>query len=164
MSETEAIKVATLHLDGEAQDWWFHGMVTLGHSTVTTYAEFTKRLMERFDRRDPEQHFVELTRLKQTGSQETYISDFLRVSVMVPDLSAARRIYMYVEGLAEPEPLRGLVKSARPTTLPDAISKTGDLQDVLPRTRTPYPQRQAFQPGEGCEDFASEGESRTSTD
>ena len=46
MSETEAIKVATLHLDGEAQDWWFHGLVTLGHSTVTTYAKFTKRLME----------------------------------------------------------------------------------------------------------------------
>ena len=64
MSETEAIKVATLHLDGEAQDWWFHGMVTLGHSTVTTYVEFTRRLIERFDRRDPEEHFVELTRLK----------------------------------------------------------------------------------------------------
>ena len=71
MSETEAIKVATLHLDGEAQDWWFHGMVTLGHSTVTTYAEFTRRLIERFDWRDPKQHFVELTRLKQTGSLET---------------------------------------------------------------------------------------------
>ena len=94
MSETEAIKVATLHLDGEAQDWWFHGMVTLGHSMVTTYAEFTRRLMERFDRRDPEQHFVELTRLKQTGSPETYIADFLRVSVMVPDLSTTQRIYM----------------------------------------------------------------------
>eukprot|EP00253_Pinus_taeda_P003165 PITA_03165 len=116
MSETEAIKVATLHLDGEAQDWWFHGMVTLRHSTVTTYAEFTKRLMEQFDRRDPEQHFVELTRLKQTGSPETYIADFLRVSVMVPDLSTARRVYM-----------------------------TRDLQDVLPKTQTPYPQRQPFQ-------------------
>jgi len=45
MSEIEAIKVATLHLDGEAQDWWLHGMVTLGHSTVTTYAEFTRRLI-----------------------------------------------------------------------------------------------------------------------
>ena len=102
MSEAEAIKVATLHLDVEAQDWWFHGMVTLGHSTVTTYAEFTRRLMERFDRRDPEQHFVELTRLKQTRSPETYIADFLRVSVMLLDLSMARRVYMYVEGLAEP--------------------------------------------------------------
>ena len=76
MAEMEAIKVATLHLDGEAQDWWFHGMVTLGHSTVTTYAKFTQRLIERFDRRDPEQHFVELTRLKQTGSLETYIANF----------------------------------------------------------------------------------------
>ena len=98
MLETEAIKVATLHLDGEAQDWWFHGMVTLRHSTVTTYAVFTRRLMERFDRRDPEQHFVELTRLKQTGSPETYIADFLRVSVMVPDLSVAQMIHMFVEG------------------------------------------------------------------
>ena len=88
MSEMEAIKVATLHLDGEAQHWWFHGMVTLGHSIVTTYAEFTRRLMEGFDWRDPEQHFVELTRLKQTGSPETYIADFLRVLMMVPDLSA----------------------------------------------------------------------------
>jgi len=144
MSEAEAIKLATLHLDGEAWDWWFHGMVTLGHSTVTTYAEFTRRLMERFDRRDPEQCFAELTRLKHRGSLETYIVNFLRVSVMVPDLSTAQRIYMYVEGLAEP--LQGLVRSTRPTTLQDAISKTRDLQDILPRTQTPYPQRQAFQP------------------
>ena len=139
ISETEAIKVATLHLDGKAQDWWFHGMVTLGHSIVTTYAVFTRRLMERFDRRDLEQHFVELTRLKQTRSPETYIADFLRISMMVPNLSTARRIYIYVEGLAEP--LRGLVRSARPTTLQDAISRTRDLQDVLPKTRTPYPQQ-----------------------
>lgn len=117
-------------------------MVTLGHSMVMTYAEFTKRLMERFYQRDPEQHFVELTRLKQTGSPKTYIADFLRVSVMVSDLSTTRRIYMYVEGLAES--LQGLVRSARPTTLQDAISRTRDLQDVLPRTRTPYPQRQTF--------------------
>ena len=125
MSETEAIKVATIHLDGEAQDWWFHGLVTLRHSTVTTYAEFTGRLIERFNRRDLEQHFVEMTRLKQTGNPETYIADFLRVSVMVPDLSVARRIYMFVEGLTEP--LQGLVRSTRPTTLQDAISRTQDL-------------------------------------
>ena len=111
--------------------------VTLGHSTVTTYAKFTRRLIERFDRRDPEQHFVKLTRLKQTESPKTYIADFLRVSLMVPDLSAARMIYMFVEGLAEP--LRGLVKSTRPATLQDAICRTRDLQDALPMTRTPYP-------------------------
>ena len=115
MLEMEAIKVATLHLDGEAQDWWFHGMVTLGHCKMMAYAEFTSRLMERFDWRDPEQHFVELTRLKQTGSPETYIADFLRVSVMVLDLSAARMVYMFVERLVEP--LQGLFRSTRPATL-----------------------------------------------
>ena len=131
MSETEAIKVATLHLDGEAQDWWFHGLVTLRHSTVRTYVEFTRRVIERFDRRDPEQYFVELTRLKQTGSLETYIADFLRVSMMVLDLSTTRRIYMFAEGLAKP--LRGLGKSTRPTTLHDAISRTWDLQAFQPK-------------------------------
>ena len=49
-----------------------------------------------------------------------------------------------MEGLAEP--LRGLVRSTRPATLEDAISRTRDLQDALPRTRTPYPQRQGSQP------------------
>ena len=101
----------------------------LGHSAVTTYAEFTQRVVERFDRRDPKEHFIELTKLKQTGSPDTYISDFLRLSVMVPDLSAARMIYMFIDGLAEP--LRGLVRSTRPTTLHDAVGRTRDLQDAL---------------------------------
>eukprot|EP00253_Pinus_taeda_P032946 PITA_32946 len=82
-------------------------------------------------------------RLKQTGSPKTYIVDFLRVSVMVPNLSTAWRVYMYADRLVEP--LWGLVRSTRPATLQDAISKTRDLQDVFPRTWTPYPQRQAFQ-------------------
>ena len=30
MTETDAIKLATLHLDGEAHEWWYHGLVTLG--------------------------------------------------------------------------------------------------------------------------------------
>ena len=136
--------MATLHLDGEAQDWWFHGMVTLGHSTVMTYDEFTRILIECFNWRDPEQHFVELTKLKQTGSPEAYIADFLGVSVMVPYLSVTQMIYMFVEGLAEP--LRGLVRSTRPATVEDDIRRTRDLQDAFPRMRTPYPQRQGTQP------------------
>ena len=87
MAETEAIKVATLHLEGEAQDWRFHRMATRGNSGVTTHVEFTQRLVERFDQRDPEEHFVELTKFKQTGRPETYISEFMRLSVTVPNLS-----------------------------------------------------------------------------
>ena len=115
MMEVEAIKVATLDLEGEAHDRWFHGMTTLGHSGVTTYDDFTRRLLERFDWRDSEEHFVELTKLKQTGNPETYISEFLRLSVMVPVLSVPRMIYMFIDGLEEP--LRGLVRSTRPTAL-----------------------------------------------
>jgi hypothetical protein len=53
MTETEAISFATLHLEGEAHEWWYHGLVTLGHSHITSYREFTDRLMDRFDRKDP---------------------------------------------------------------------------------------------------------------
>jgi hypothetical protein len=32
MKEEDAIKLATLHLDGEAHEWWYHGLVTLCHA------------------------------------------------------------------------------------------------------------------------------------
>ena len=53
MTETDAIKLATLHLDREAHEWWYHGLVTLGHNTITSYSDFTQRLMEHFDKKDP---------------------------------------------------------------------------------------------------------------
>ena len=49
VSEAEAIKVVALHLEGEAHDWWFHGLSILGHANVATYADFTRRLVEIFD-------------------------------------------------------------------------------------------------------------------
>jgi hypothetical protein len=36
MIESEAIIFATLHLEGEAHEWWYHGLVTLGHSHITS--------------------------------------------------------------------------------------------------------------------------------
>jgi hypothetical protein len=40
MKNIYAIKLATLHLDGEAHEWWYHGLVTLGHVGITSYLEF----------------------------------------------------------------------------------------------------------------------------
>ena len=57
MTEFEALKYATLHLDGAAHDWWTHGMITLQHNHVTTYQEFVDRLIERFDKKNPEVYF-----------------------------------------------------------------------------------------------------------
>ena len=70
----EAIKIAALHLEGEAHDWWFHGLSKLGHANVTTYSEFTRRVVEIFYRRDLEEPFVSLTKKKQSGNAESYIS------------------------------------------------------------------------------------------
>lgn len=57
MPKEEAIKYVAIHLDGSAHGWWHHGMVTLGHSQITSYKEFTKKLIERFDTRDPKLQF-----------------------------------------------------------------------------------------------------------
>jgi hypothetical protein len=64
----DAIKFATMYLDGKAHDWWYHGLTTLGHNQITSYTEFTQRLIDRFDQGDPELPFRELTQLRQTGS------------------------------------------------------------------------------------------------
>ena len=138
MAETDAIKLATLHLEGEAHDWWYHGMSTLGHAHIVTYVEFKGRLVHRFDRRDPEMSFRDLAQLKQTGSAEAYISDFQRISVMVTDISEARLVMLFTEGLTEP--LRGWVKAYKPTMLQDAVSRARDLQESVPKPKlTPRP-------------------------
>jgi hypothetical protein len=79
MEESEAIKFATLYLMGKAREWWFYGITTLGHGCTTSYQEFTQRLIDRFDKGDPNHHFRELTQLKQTGSAEAFIEEFQRV-------------------------------------------------------------------------------------
>jgi hypothetical protein len=38
--------------------------ISLGHTNITSYLEFTQKLMERFDRKDPEIHFRELAQFK----------------------------------------------------------------------------------------------------
>ena len=90
--EIEAIKIASLHLVGEAHDSWFHSLSTLGHTNVITYSKLTRRLVKRFDRRDPKAPLIWLARLKPSGNPESYISEFLKLFIMVPDLSVARRV------------------------------------------------------------------------
>ena len=76
MQEKDAIKYATLHLDREAHEWWQHGMTTLGDASIISYTKFTQRLIERFDRKDPEIYFCELTQLRQIGNLESYVAEF----------------------------------------------------------------------------------------
>jgi len=60
MSEANAIQFATLHLEGKVHEWWYHGLVMLGHRNITSYEDFTQRRINRFDRKNPDIHFKEL--------------------------------------------------------------------------------------------------------
>lgn len=99
MVEEDSIKFAALHLDGIAHDWWHHGMVTLQHDRIITYQEFGDRLVERFDRWDPELYFRDLTQLEQMGSLESYIGEFQKLSVMVTGILERRLVILFIEGL-----------------------------------------------------------------
>ena len=87
----------------------------MGHNTISSYSEFTQKLMEWFDRKDPEIHFRELAQLKQTGSAKFFILEFQRVAIMVTDVSKNRLIMLFTKTLTEP--LRGWVKAYKPPTL-----------------------------------------------
>jgi hypothetical protein len=68
--------------------------------------------MERFDWRDPELHFRDLTQLQQTGSVEAFITEFQRKEVVVSDISEHRLVMLFTEALTDP--LRGWVKAFKP--------------------------------------------------
>ena len=61
--------------------------------------------------------------------------EFQKLSVKVDDVSLGRLVLLFTEVLSEP--LKGLVKAYKPTTLKDAMSLTIYLQNVLSRTRFP---------------------------
>ena len=68
---------------------------------------------------------------------------------MVLDLSATRRVYMFINGLDEP--LHGLVKYTKPTTLHDAIERSRDLQYAFPKEKENFQHKPSF-PSKGKEE------------
>ena len=54
MVEEDALKMTILHLEGEANDRWLHGIRTLGHDHILSYEGFSNALMEIFERKDPD--------------------------------------------------------------------------------------------------------------
>ena len=53
------------------------------------------------------------------------------MAVMVTDVSKKRLVMLFTEGLDEP--LIGWVKDFRPNTLHEAIMKTQDMPDIVPK-------------------------------
>lgn len=102
MMEEDAIRFATLHLDGLAYDWWQDGMTTQGHGAITSFDVINRRMIDRFDRKDEEDYFKDLTAMKQRGSVEEYVAEFQRIVVMVSSISKKRVTFLFTKGLAEP--------------------------------------------------------------
>ncbi len=97
MPEEDAIKFAALQLEGLAHKWWNHGMITLGHNQITSYIDSTEALIEKFDNKDPELHFKELAQLKQWTSVENYIAEFLRLAVLVTNITPNGLLMLFME-------------------------------------------------------------------
>lgn len=49
--EEEAINFASLHFDGDVLEWWHHGMSNQGYGSITSFEEFTRWLVKRFDQK-----------------------------------------------------------------------------------------------------------------
>ena len=90
--------------------------------------------MERFDRRDMELHFKDLTQLRQTRSVEAFISEFQRKAMVVSDISEHILVMLFTEALTEP--LRGWVKAFEPHTLQEAIVHTRYMGDSVMKPKT----------------------------
>ena len=101
------------------------------HRFLTSYSDFVQRLMERFDKRDLEIHFIELAQLKQTDSVEAFVSEFRRVAVMVTDVSESKLVMLFTEALNEP--LHGWVKAYKPSTLYERSVEPKIYKIQLPR-------------------------------
>ena len=65
VSEHEATRVVALNLEGKAYAWWFYETSSLNHVNISTYANFTRRLVTRFDLKNSETYLVELAKPKK---------------------------------------------------------------------------------------------------
>ena len=101
---------------------------------ITTYEEFTNKLIERFDVKDPEVSFRELAQLKQHGSLDAYVNDFQQLSVMVPNISERRLVVLFMEGLLEP--MRGWIKAFASPNLQEAMKKARSMEFAEPKSKS----------------------------
>ena len=133
MTTKNALQFSILHLEGTAHEWWHNGLLSLGHQNVTSYQEFSQKLIKRFDQVQPEWYFKELAHLKQHGTVEEFANEFQKLSVTVPDFSQRRLTYLFVEGLKDP--IKNIVNPLEPQTVEEAIQKAKKVESNVSKER-----------------------------
>lgn len=76
MVEEEAINFASFHIEGDALEWWHHGMVSQGYAYITMFKEFIRWLVKRFNQKKENDYFKYLNLLRQTEIVEELVIDF----------------------------------------------------------------------------------------
>ena len=66
VSKREALRIAALHLKGEAYTWWFYESSSSNHGNIDTYARFTKIFVKRFDVKQSESSLIKLAKHKHS--------------------------------------------------------------------------------------------------
>lgn len=61
--EEDVMHFASLHLEVDALEWWCHGVINQGYSHITSFDEFIRRLVNRFDRKEDD-YLQDLTSLR----------------------------------------------------------------------------------------------------
>lgn len=96
MVEEDAIHFASLHLEGDAQEWWRNGMISQGYSLITTFDEFGRRLAKRFDRKREDDYFRDMTTLRQSRVMDEFVTEFQRPTVMTHHISEERLVFIFI--------------------------------------------------------------------
>lgn len=102
MVEEDAIHFVSLYFEGDALEWWRHGLTSQNYSNITSFDEFARRLVKRFDRKKEDDCFRDLTSLRQSEAVDEYVAEFQRIAVMIHNISEGRLTFMFLEGLMEP--------------------------------------------------------------
>ncbi|KAI3822276.1 hypothetical protein L1987_09865 [Smallanthus sonchifolius] len=135
--ENQKVKYAACSLQGEALTWWNSQVDALGEQVTDnlTWDEFKKMLIEEYcPRNELKKIEVEFWNLEMDGAEILdYTTRFQELSRVVPHLVTPepKRIERYIWGLV-PQ-IRGMVTSAKPTTMQSVIQLAGELTDEMVR-------------------------------
>lgn len=115
--ENQRMRIASIHMEGAAWDWYQR---LIENEVVHTLKEFTEALLDQFGRSIYDDPKCKLKRVVQTGNVDEYQAEFLKVSTKIKGLDESFIVSFFIEGLQEH--LQCDVLQAQPALFPQAVA------------------------------------------
>ena len=98
--DSEKIKYASMHLEGNAYNWYLWWKNT---ARICSYnwVSFRNDLIKRFQGVEEKYFFAKITRLQQKNSVNEYTCDWEALSTRVPKLTDDQRLQTYIHSLKQ---------------------------------------------------------------